>query len=430
MNRFENPNLIPEKKPEDPAMKPETEPKNENPPAPENFEKEKNIKERVGQAKMEASLIRLIKKNPAIPVQNLETTIAEYEKKYNFTSEQTEENKRLLNSFLNRREKIDAFQKKHPDAAELYETLIGRPPKGKIKIVRGPVSLCIQCSNLEDFAPFVFPDKPLSELTGQERIYLNSLLGVRPLPGSTTKASIPEFGSLILAQRISGLFPDQSTIKHEEQHSINSLLREAKGSPIDSLEILESEEAKKGGKDMLKNILESLEKLKIDQQATVIDEIVDEIIKKMGNNNYEFIKDEILAFLLTGKSLNSTKKRLKQDSYSPERIKDNFFKELDDYFWSKHEFPELSTQSSQFRLSPEEQSREDLIRLFRRQLNKSLYFNKGPTDQIIEDAFSALELLKKNGLDLEEALFLLNKEPLEKWSSFSNAVVEAKRSKK
>jgi len=373
---------------------------------------ELTISQRIGQAKMEVFLVNSIQKDPQISPEILQQIVNNYEEKYDLTPDQRDVAKNFLKVFGERQEKMNKIQKRYPEAAKMYEAITNRPAKGKINIIREAASIGVQCSDPDDFASFLYPDKTYSELTVAEKNELKSIRGLKPL---TEKGISPEFADIIIAQQMGGLFSkNRSVLLHEEQHAINSLLRKASGFP----------EASKPGEWSVERILEMIWGLEEkDREATI-----DLFVNKIGGYTYEFMKDEISAFLLSGTSASSIKKYLKEYAYQyPDKIKGAFYEQIDQYSSSKVKRDPLDLFGS--KLTPEQKAIENFTYNVSRKFHSNNFFNKKFIEQTIENAFHSIELLEKNNFTLKEALSLLNKEPLENWRLLSEKIVKEQAKK-
>lgn len=120
---------------------------------------------------------------------------------------------------------IEEIRAEHPDDQELYAFLYHREPKGKVEIIKGPITLYFRCHNLEDYA-YIHANKFFlkTELTEEEIRRADKSRG-----RSMKRAPLKGLEETILIENAKGKKfgeKEQKTYLHEEQHAIEQLFGE------------------------------------------------------------------------------------------------------------------------------------------------------------------------------------------------------------
>ncbi|KKS13880.1 MAG: hypothetical protein UU70_C0005G0002 [Candidatus Yanofskybacteria bacterium GW2011_GWA1_41_6] len=185
--------------------------------------KEKLAYQKEGLARTQEQLVSVIRDNPDISWSELYKKALDLLIKY---GADTQENKvkHILGKYYWRHRAIKEARDKFPDKNKLFEEIFGRPPRGKIEVVEGPVTLYFRCHNIKDYALIsqqTFLD--YRDPSFSERRVARAEEGI-----SISTSLIPNLQGTIIAERAKGEFKDnqKKIYVHEEQHTIKRLFDE------------------------------------------------------------------------------------------------------------------------------------------------------------------------------------------------------------
>lgn len=242
--------------------------------------KKKLAQQKEGIAGLQDRLISVIRKNPNIPLQELEDILEKESKKLKLTDEQEYIAWEILDKYQEKHEEVREIRGDYPNDIELFKKLFDKEPKGKIKVVEGPMTLYFRCYNLEDYALIhseAFMDnRPLNE---KDLEAANLTSGV-----NIPTALVHGLEGVIIAENVQKVAPEsrEQTLIHEEQHAIKSLFRDVA---------------------MRANIKLGLYKFETEEEVKLFGERLFRYWRKNAENR---AKDELLAYIKSGESFDFT----------------------------------------------------------------------------------------------------------------------------
>ncbi len=212
-------------------------------------------KELIGQRKeiirLEKDLIERIRGNPDITKDGLWDLVEKRKAEGRFSQEQIEELKRVIDIYIERHQGVEKFKKEHTNE-ELFKLVFGRPPKGKIEVLTGPMVLYFRCHNSMDFiyAWYGRDKRDAAEIVGTNAFYRPCLRFGAPVELEETvivenTAHLYEkaFSLRDPVLRKSELTKEQQKVYlHEEQHSFQNLFDTEEPLPNASLKLFNKEE--------------------------------------------------------------------------------------------------------------------------------------------------------------------------------------------
>ncbi len=102
--------------------------------------KEKLAYQKEGLARTQEELTNIIRENPDIAWRELYGKTLDLLVKYG-ADEQKDKVRKILSNYHWRHLAIKEAREKFPDENQLFEAVFGRPPRGKIEVIEGPVTL-------------------------------------------------------------------------------------------------------------------------------------------------------------------------------------------------------------------------------------------------------------------------------------------------
>ncbi|MFA6170955.1 MAG: hypothetical protein WCW77_04250 [Patescibacteria group bacterium] len=180
-----------------------------------------------------------------------------------------------LTDYMIKHETVKTYRRIYQDDDELFNSCFGREPKGEIKVRQGPITLYFRCFELDDYSLIYNQDLvQRKEVTKEMRQKADRSGGV-----FISRCRIARLKNCIIAENSHHLPPgvadyiSEEIYAHEEQHAIHRLL-EGTGTRdgFGKKEIISEEE-----------------------------EILESQLKKNRNKFLEDAKNEILAYIKTGK---------------------------------------------------------------------------------------------------------------------------------
>ena len=237
-----------------------------------------------GIASMQDELIKYTEDhNNVLNEEEILSIYKKYESKYLFSIKQSTSFNNMLNSALNRNEKINKLKNEFNKPEDLYEYICKIKPKGNVDVVYGPVSLAFICENEDDY----------------NRIYINNFSGTQ----NTVRDDVDLLGTK-RAEKSAGFYTpggpshdmairkmiiavknnkDIDTIKkiinHEQQHALNRLY-------IDHVGFIR------------KNL--GLGQIYYETDINKVIDIVEKYCIEVINQAGQFAQDEILAYSFDG----------------------------------------------------------------------------------------------------------------------------------
>ncbi|MBI2577492.1 MAG: hypothetical protein HYV77_01460 [Candidatus Wildermuthbacteria bacterium] len=224
-------------------------------------------RQKEGLGEIQGRVIKAIRENPDASFEELYGIVEEMGPEARITQEQKEKAAQLIEQYQNRHTAIKAARKRYPGDEEFYEALFGVPPKGGIRIEETPVSLYIQCRDLEDYALIHSQNFMNRKTVGSGEKEVAARSGGVSIP----TCRIDELSGAIIAQNDSSTFHLKSlrdlggtvsrirretddTLQHEEQHVVNAFFKERERSN-DALEFLKEAKTQEQRKQALRRYL-------------------------------------------------------------------------------------------------------------------------------------------------------------------------------
>lgn len=202
--------------------------------------KEKFAEEKKGFAKLQEEMIKRVRLDPDGHTANREY-LKEKSAKLGATPAQTNDMLGIFEEYARKHDSVRAIRKEHPDNAELFETLFGKKPAGKIEVVEGPMTLYFKCRDTNDYALIH------SGAFVENRAVTNDEFekAMKSAGCSINTSRIPGLGGTIIAENTTDLVKGSENIHfqfmkkkyiekksediraHEEQHAFKALFRES-----------------------------------------------------------------------------------------------------------------------------------------------------------------------------------------------------------
>jgi|GEM_PF-5627387 len=190
--------------------------------------KNKLAYQRAGLMKIQIKLDRAVHKNLDLSFREAWKMVAGMGVKYGMSWRQGSIAKSILRRCFKTRSYIRDVRKKYPNDSELYAAIFGRLPEGYVKVFERPISLYFYCLDIRDFA-FIYQGKEFWKEKGI--LTEDQIEEARRSNGIMTQCGshlISGLENALTAGILPGIDPRGiiSTFIHEEQHSINALVRE------------------------------------------------------------------------------------------------------------------------------------------------------------------------------------------------------------
>lgn len=218
--------------------------------------KEQLAKQKEGIAELQIKLEKQIRENPDVSVTDLLKTVGQKAPEHRLSTRQIGI---FLNVFCDYREKhraVELYREQYKDDKQLFEACFGHSPKGKIEIIKGPMTLYFRCHNEEDYALIYSQKFGLDEKIEEHDIQKANMSGGFHI----SSANIPKLKGIITAENSKGhLFDERAreVFIHEEQHAIKELFEEGKfrGNyfSLFAIEDFSKEESQKALEDYLRD---------------------------------------------------------------------------------------------------------------------------------------------------------------------------------
>lgn len=348
--------------------------------------KNKLAYQRAGLAKIEIKLDQAIHKDLDLSFRDAWKMVGVLGKKYGMSWKQRSIAKSILRQCFKTRSYIRDVRKKYPNDSELYAAIFGRLPEGYVKVFERPVNLYFYCLDIRDFA-FICQGKEFWRekgiLTEEQIEDARRSNGIMTQCGSHLISGLEN----ALAAGIPPNFDPWGIIGaffHEEQHSINALVRKNV--------ILCTEY----GRDMYRS--ESFRKI---PWSCLLN------YQQMAE---EHASDEILAYF-------------KSDDLTSETMFDILIKDPDYSFLDI-----VVSQNIKLRLTSYFGSRsevkiraiEAMLRVEAKMILVSRYYRS------LRLALDSLSSLKNNGFSKREIIAVLIHEPLARWTKVSKRLIESR----
>lgn len=185
--------------------------------------KEKLAYQKEGLARTQEELTNTIREKPDISWHELYEKALVLLQKYGADAQENKV-KDILGRYYWRHKAIKEARGQFPGENKLFEAIFGRPPRGKVEVIEGPVTLYFRCHNIKDYA--LISKQTFLDYRGpswSERMAARAEGGV-----SIGTSLIPNLQGTIIAERARGSFDDnkKKVYIHEEQHAIKRLFDE------------------------------------------------------------------------------------------------------------------------------------------------------------------------------------------------------------
>lgn len=345
--------------------------------------KEKMVYQRVGLAEMQEGIVDMIRKKPDTSLESFNQTVAEFAQKYGFTEEQKKSAEAIFKTYQEKHNLVSKMKHDFPKDRDLFRVMFGRDPKGKLKVVEGPMTLYFQCANLEDYAMIVnqtFLEG--REPTPAELVATNASGG-----GSIGSSLITGLEGTIIAQNATRKDANkfsETVLQHEEQHQIKRLFGDKTAGPATSF----------------KEVLSAADGPEKEQ-------VLHRFLESKRQERDENFKDEILAYFKQDEPLEQILGRLTQSRETGG---------IYDYF--------ADAKGAAQQLIP---MVGEKYRTVIEKLTDDIFVKEHR--QFVQDGVEAFATLKKNGFSTEETIAVLLQEPLARWRRTAKLLTETKGGK-
>lgn len=355
--------------------------------------KEKFAYQKEGIARVQELLIGMIRDNPDMPLEELETFVNQAAPEYGLSNEQKKVVCSVLKAYTEKHKAVDEIRSKYPNDNDLFEALFGRPPQGKVEIIEGPMTLYIRAHDERDYA-YIY-----SRAFIEKRDLENEDIEVANLTGgvSISEAFIKGLEGTIIAEKAKGKpfrGSARGTYVHEEQHAINRLFKETFRGAIFGYK---------------------LARAKTNSER---EPILARYLRGKRQYYDSWVKDEIIAFLkcgnYTGKETYAVLTRPEENGglydYSKDKD-DEIVKETFNYIMKAKEAKGI------------QETMKDLswLSLIER-IVKEVYGTE--YHRLIAEGIAVFERLRKEGYSMEQTIALLINEPLSKWAKVARRILE------
>lgn len=366
--------------------------------------KEKLAAQQEGLAKIQTNLITEIKKSPDAPISELYDKFVEEASPLGINYSQKDLALRSLRAYSERRQIIKELKDKFPDIDNLFETLFGKKPVGKIELKEGPITLYFKCYNFEDYCQIYYcqDSEILAKLSDSN--FGTFYKGQASLSGGINisepgPVSEPRLKGVITAEksrRGNSEKKSQDVFNHEEQHSINKLFEENYRE---------------------RNVIDRLHEAKSDEDLKLA--LINLIVYRREYVADKRGKDELLAYSKAGsKNIRDTKKKLTDRSVYA----------LYDYMAPASSFSPMITDddNSGKLIKAKIMLNSEHPNLHLGPLRQKYFVDK--YENVLRSGLESLKKMEKMGYSKDDTIAMLTHEPLEKWPKVVNRLKEAAQS--
>ncbi len=334
-----------------------------------------------GLAQVQTNIFTVIRNNPDASYDDLRGAMLQQGATYGMNDRQKEVGSDVLKKYVTKHEEIRGLRSQYPDNRELFKALFGRPPKGDVEVVDGPMTFYFKCKDVNDFAlirsqSFIEGREPTAGEVSEAARY-GGLAGVTTLVPAVNGAVMAENSSHEVFQKS----PAQSdTVRtHEEQHVMNHLFAE------------QFDEAR----DVISRFHEA-------QTRGEKEVAVEDYLRYFQEKAEEESRDEILAYFKDGRSLDEilTTLTLKKDEGG------GYDFLVDDRASAEYNVALLFGEDFQ---------------AFARSKAGKMYDTE--YREHLKTALQSVERLTKAGYDRDKAIALLVHEPLSRWDKVTGRLL-------
>lgn len=189
--------------------------------------KQKLAKQKEGLAGLQIEFLETVNANPDFKIEDLMTLVDKAAPEYQLNPRQVKFFRDLAEEYKKRHEAIKQIREKYPDNIDgdkcLFNDLFHSQPVGSIEVLTGPLTLYFMCHDKKDYS-VIYQQKSVETLT-QEDIDIADKSGGVKIHYSEKN----ELRHAITAEnshyyRGSATGYSEATMRHEEQHALNSLV--------------------------------------------------------------------------------------------------------------------------------------------------------------------------------------------------------------
>lgn len=186
--------------------------------------KDKLAYQKEGIAETQEALMWLIRKNPGISYDEFHDAAFDYARRYGLDQSGHFSIDEIFSEYERRHHRIEEMRRIFPSDFALYTAIFNQPPKGKIEVIKGPMTLYFKCHDPRDYAlvrsgAFLESRAP----TPHEIDASNMSSGV-----NIGKSLVKGLEGTLAAENSRFVREEDSekTFIHEEQHAIKRLFKE------------------------------------------------------------------------------------------------------------------------------------------------------------------------------------------------------------
>lgn len=343
--------------------------------------KQKLSRQTEGLAQVQTNIFSAIRKNPDASYDDLHSAMIQQGAAYGMNDRQREIGDDVLKKYVAKHEQIRGLRNQYSDDRELFKAFFGRPPKGDVTVVDGPMSFYFKCQDVNDFAlirsqSFIEGREPTAGEVAEAAHY-GGLAGVSTLIPGINGSVMAENSSHEVFQKS----PDQSdTVRtHEEQHVMNHLFAEQF--------------------DESRDVIGRFHEANTQGEKEVA---VEDYLRYFQQKAEEESRDEILAYFKDGRSLDEilTTLALKKDEGG------GYDFLVEDRTMGEYNVAVLFGEEFQS---------------FARSKAKKMYDTEYRDH--LKTALQSVERLTKAGYDRDKAIALLVHEPLSRWDKVTGRLL-------
>ena len=114
--------------------------------------KDNLMRQKEGIGKTIGDLRAMVESVPDASQEALMRKVFEVAPGYRFTQQQEGIFKNGVEQYCQKHLAVEKYREMYPDDNDLFEACFGRKPKGKLEVVKGPMTLCFRCFSENDYA--------------------------------------------------------------------------------------------------------------------------------------------------------------------------------------------------------------------------------------------------------------------------------------
>ncbi|MEI6238739.1 MAG: hypothetical protein WCP15_04390 [bacterium] len=177
--------------------------------------KENLIHQKEGIARVTKELRDTIESLPDESEENLLQKVHAMAPEYRFTQDQISLFKYVIEGYREKHTAVEKYRTMYPVDADLFEACFGKKPKGKIEVVKGPMTLFFRCFDFNDYAFLRFFSKhegDENKIQPEDVIRANDSAGV-----ALRDVKIEELAGVVTAENVRGNNPHYELVKGVEK---------------------------------------------------------------------------------------------------------------------------------------------------------------------------------------------------------------------